>query len=164
MVTAEELASVWFFQGLPAWAIRRLAESASIKTYDGDAYLVHQHDEALAVFFLLEGTIQFLLRFEGVNDLLVGVDSRRGSLVGWSVFRLPYRHTASVRCEQPCRVLRLPADALREVIHRDPRLGLTLTRRVAMSIADRLEMTRDFLFDQGGSTLSDDHRPVRTLG
>jgi CRP-like cAMP-binding protein len=89
--------------------------------------------------------VQIFIRFQGVDDLLVGTLRQPGALIGWSVFRKPYRYTASVRCEELCRVVRIPGEVLTEVIHSDPPLGCMLLKRVAAALADRLEQTRGLL-------------------
>jgi CRP-like cAMP-binding protein len=145
MVQVEQLVRIPFLQGLPAGALRRLAETASELTVQGGNFIVHQHDQAQHVFFLGSGVVQIFIHFRGVDDLLVGTLREPGALIGWSVFRKPYRYTASVRCEEPCRVVRIPREVLDELIHREPRLGYLLLKRVAAALADRLEQTRGFL-------------------
>lgn len=150
MVSVERLSQVGFFRGLPPWALRQFAEAAGEKQLATNEFVVHQHDEAHTVFFLLAGSVQFFIRFEGVDDLLVGTMNEVGGVVGWSSFRIPYRYTASVRCEQPCRVLKVPREAFSDVFEKDPRLGYTLLRRIAGTLANRLEQTRDILVAPGG--------------
>jgi CRP-like cAMP-binding protein len=145
MVHVEQLVRIPFLQGLAAGTLRRLAEAASELTMQRGDYIVHQHDQAQHVFFLGAGVVQIFIRFQGVDDLLVGTLRQPGALIGWSVFRKPYRYTASVRCEEPCRVVRIPREVLDELIHDEPRLGYLLLRRVAAALADRLEQTRGLL-------------------
>ena len=64
-------------------------------------------------------------------------------LVGWSAFRPPYRATASVRCEQPSRLVTVPVAAFEELFERDPGLGYLILGRVAAGVADRLEQARE---------------------
>ncbi|MDN5789494.1 MAG: hypothetical protein L0H25_01320, partial [Micrococcales bacterium] len=96
------------------------------------------------------GPFAFLLRFEGVDDLLVGSTTQRGALIGWSVFRPPYRNTATVRCEQPCRLLVMPRSAFDEVFAADPRLHYEILGRVAAVVAERLKDTRQVLLMTSG--------------
>ena len=63
----------------------------------------------------------------------------------WSAFRPPYRATASVRCEQPSRLLTVPVTAFEELFERDPGLGYLILGRVAAGVADRLEQARERL-------------------
>jgi len=99
------------------------------------------------MFILLSGAVQFLIRVEGGSDLRVGITREPGALVGWSVFRAPYRYTASARCEQDTRVVRIPRDAFTELFERDDRCGVALLQRVASAMAARLEQLRDRLVE-----------------
>ena len=72
-VTAEGLAGLGFFEGIPGWALERLARSATKKQCGQGTIVVRQNDEARAVYFLLSGAVQVLVYFEGVGDLLMGV-------------------------------------------------------------------------------------------
>src|SRR6266511_2544052 len=133
-----------FFQGIPSWALIRLAEAATEEELPAGRLVLRQSDRARAVHFLLAGSVQVLIRV-GEEDLLVGVLRRPGELVGWSAFRPPYRYTASVRCEEPSRLARVPATAFEEVFERDPALAYQILQRVATSVANRLEQTRERL-------------------
>ena len=95
MVNLETLS---FFDGLPAEPLEELAGDAQERTFRPGDLIVRQHEEANTIFILLSGHVQFLLRFEGVDDLLVGQTGVPGTLLGWSALRPPYRYTATVRC------------------------------------------------------------------
>jgi CRP-like cAMP-binding protein len=138
------LGRLWFFQGIPSWALVHLAEAATEEELPAGRLVLRQSDRARAVHFLLEGSVQVLIRV-GEEDLLVGVLRRPGELVGWSAFRPPYRYTASVRCEEPSRLARVPATAFEEIFERDPALAYQILQRVATRVANRLEQTRERL-------------------
>ena len=133
-----------FFAGLPQWALARLAEAAREEELPGGRTVLHQHDRTRTVHFLLAGALQIYVRV-GDDDLLVAVLGDPGELVGWSAFRPPYRATASVRCEQPSRLVTVPVTAFEELFERDPGLGCLLLGRVAAGVADRLEQARERL-------------------
>jgi CRP-like cAMP-binding protein len=133
-----------FFQGVPRWALIRLAEAATEEELPAGGMVFRQSDRARAAHFLLAGSVQILIRV-GEEDLLVAVLRRRGELIGWSAFRAPYRYTASVRCEEPSRLVRVPAAVFEELFERDPALAYQILQRVAASVADRLEHTRERL-------------------
>jgi len=139
-VTPDELAGLRFFEGMPGWALERLAESARRRRLDKEAMVARQNDEARAVYFLLSGTVQVLVYFEGVGDLLMGVQRDPGSLVaGSSAFRHPYRYTASTRCEEPSELIRFPREAFEEIFEEDPYLGYQILKKVATALDHRLE-------------------------
>ena len=145
MTPVEQVIQIPFFQGLPAEALRELAAKSTVLALERGATLISQNDAAEHVFFLISGFVQSYIRFHGVDDLLVGTIREPGALLGWSVFRQPHRYTATVRCEEECRVLRLPREVVMKLVETQPRLGYLLLKRVAAVLANRLEQTRDIL-------------------
>jgi CRP-like cAMP-binding protein len=141
----EELAGLPFFEGVPRWALERLARSAARRRLEQGALVVRQNDEARAVYFLLSGAVQILVHFEGVGELLMGVHREPGSLIAWSAFRAPYRHTSSMRCEELTEVMRIPRDAFEEIFEEDPYLGYLILKKVAAAMDNRLEGAVTFL-------------------
>lgn len=101
-MVVDELVGLLFFDRLPEWTLERLARSAAKRWCEPNTLVARQNDEARAVYFLLSGAVQVLVYFEGLGDLLMGVQRNPGSLAaGSSAFRPPYRYTASARCEEP---------------------------------------------------------------
>ena len=150
-LTIEELAGLRFFEGVPRWALERLAESATIRRLEQGALVVRQNDEARAVYFLLSGAVQILVYFECVGDLLMGVHREPGSLIAWSAFLDPYRHTSSMRCEEPTQLMRMPRDTFEELFEEDPYLGCLILKKVAAAMDNRLEGAVTFLESSGKS-------------
>jgi CRP-like cAMP-binding protein len=121
----------------------RIAQSATTLALPAGRTFVRQYDRATAAF-LLSGSVQILMRV-GSDDLLVGVLREKGELIGWSMFRPPYRYTASVRCEGSTVVLRVPATIFEELFAKDPAFAYATLSRVALSVANRYESARDLL-------------------
>ena len=144
-ITIEELAGLQFFEGVPGWALERLARSAAIRRLEQGTLIVRQNDEARAVYFLLNGAVQILVYFEGVGDLLMGVHREPGSLIAWSAFRAPYRHTSSMRCEESTELMRMPRDTFEEIFEEEPYLGYLILKKVASAMDNRLEGAVTFL-------------------
>ena len=149
------LARLSFFQGMPQWALIRLAEAATEEEVPAGGMVLRQADRARAVHFLVVGSVQILLRV-GEEDLLVAVLRRPGELLGWSAFRAPHRYTASVRCEESSRLVRVPAAVFEELFARDPALAYQTLQRVAASVANRLEHARERLWLPPGQALPEE--------
>lgn len=145
MVSAKQLGGFAVFDSLPPSALDRLAAGADAVEFEAGAFIVHQHDEALALFILVSGAVDFLIRAEGVDDLYVGSVGAHGAIIGWSIAREPHRHTASVRCAEPCRTIRIKRSAVEAILRDDPRSGYMILRGVAEALAERLESARDLL-------------------
>jgi CRP-like cAMP-binding protein len=144
MVELSRLAGVPLVQGLPQWAMARLAAAATEEDLPAGAVVLQQYDRARAVYVLAAGSVQILIRV-GTEDLLVGVLRSPGQVLGWSAFRPPYRYTATVRCESPSHVIRFPVEAFEDVFAQDAQLGLLVLRRVVAGVAERFERARDLM-------------------
>lgn len=147
MVTIGVLKQLPFFRGLRRDVLERLATSARIVEYENDALITRQHDRAIALYLLLAGRLQFLIDVEGSGKLLVGAGREPGMVIGWSVFRAPFRYTTHVRCEGHCQLLRIPHHVIDDLIREDPGSALAMLRRITESLSTRLESERAHLLE-----------------
>ncbi len=145
MLSGAELRDVDFLAVLPDWALDRLARDASIAEFPAGAFITRQHEKADTAYFLTHGNAQVFLRFEGAGDLLIETLSESTPALGWSVFRPPYRYTASTRAETPCTAVAVPRQAFAEVFAEEPALEFHVLQQVARVVAERLERTVDLL-------------------
>ena len=76
--------------------IDALFAEAEVCEFKAGEEILHQHDEAHSLYVQLSGTVEFLIKVEGVDDLFVGMTAERGPLLGWSIVREPHRYTATV--------------------------------------------------------------------
>jgi CRP-like cAMP-binding protein len=147
MVATDVLKQLTFFQGLHGAALENLASSARIVELQNNELITRQHDRAIALYLLLSGTVQFLIQVEDTGKLMVGVNAEPGLILGWSVFLAPFRYTSDVRCEGPCRLLRIPHHVIDELMESDQSSAIILLRRVAESLADRLQSEQSKLLE-----------------
>jgi CRP-like cAMP-binding protein len=140
-VELERLMEVPFLRGLPQWALVEVAKQALEDHLAAGTVILRQHDAARDVHFLLHGAVQVLMQV-AEKDLLFAVLREPGQLIGWSVFRPPFRYTTTLRCEEDSALIRVPGAAFGEIFQRDPALGYEILKRVAFSLAERFEGAR----------------------
>jgi CRP-like cAMP-binding protein len=145
MIDQERLRALPFFAGLPEPVVAALAAQGQERYLAAGELVIEQNDEAREVWFLVEGSVELLLRYEGVGDLFMGSFQEPGSIFGWSALRPPHRYTDSVRCEQPSRLLCLSRGSFEAVMADDPHVGFVLLQRVTGEVARQLEITRGLL-------------------
>ncbi len=145
MIDEGRLRALPFFAGLAEPVVAALAAEGQERDLAAGELVIEQNDEAREVFLLEAGSVELLLRFEGVGDLFMGSFQEPGSIFGWSALRPPYRYTDSVRCEQPTRLLCFSRASLEAVMAEDPVLGFVLLQRVTSDVARQLEITRGLL-------------------
>ncbi len=147
MIDEEQLRAMPFFHDLPRSVTSAFAADGHERSMAAGDLVIEQNDDAREVFFLVEGSVGLLLRYEGVGDLFMGSFQEPGTVFGWSALRPPYRYTDSVRCEQPTRLLCIPRDSFEAVMLEDPSLAFVLLQRVTSDVVRQLEVTRG-LFGQ----------------
>lgn len=145
MVAVDALQSLSLFRNLKNEVLNTIAAAAEIVEYENNSLIIRQHDRAIALFILLSGQVQFLIHVEGVGRLLVGTGEEPGAVIGWAVFRAPYRYTTDVRCAGPCRLLRVPHHVFDGLLHDEPRAAVRILRRVAQAMARHLQAERAML-------------------
>jgi CRP-like cAMP-binding protein len=145
MVDNDVLRAVPFFVDLDSWVISALARQAEEVRLGPAELIIVQNEDARDIYFLLDGSIEVLLRYEGVGELFMGTHEQVGTLIGWSAFRPPHRYSDSVRCHRPSRLLRVPSAGFEEVMSGDPAVGYQLLRRVNAQVAQQLETTRQLI-------------------
>ena len=141
------LSAMPFFAGLDAPVLAMLSESAEEVSVAAGELVIEQGEDARDVFFLIEGSVEALLRYEGVGDLFMGTREAVGTMLGWSAFRPPYRYSDSVRSHRPSRLLSVPRSSFETLFDGDPAVAHELLRRVNIEVVQQLEITRD-LFDR----------------
>jgi len=157
MVNSNLLSQLAFFEDIPSEVICHLAEVGKDATIEPNTAIVHQHDEAQFVFFLLSGAVQFHLQTPELDNALVGVMKTPGALLGWSAFRYPYRHTTSVTTEVESHLLRIPRSAFEDIFSSHPHAGYEMLKRVNTAVANRLEQARDQLLKASRAST---HTPI----
>lgn len=145
MLDREQLRLVPFFADLPGTALATLAADAEELALPAGEPIIEQGDDAVGVFFLLDGAVEVLLHYEGVGDLFMGSFRELGTMVGWSALTPPHRYTDSVRCERPTRLLRVPRSSFERVLADDPPTGYAVLHRTAAEVNRQLEGTRGLL-------------------
>jgi CRP-like cAMP-binding protein len=131
-----------FFAGLDEPVVAALAQDADEVEVPAGDLVIEQGEDAGDVYFLLEGSVEALLRFDGVGDLFMGTHEGVGTMLGWSAFRPPYRYSDSVRSHRPSRLLRVPRASFETVFAADPAVAHELLRRVNRHVAEQVEITR----------------------
>ena len=90
-----------FFGGLPRWALVRLAEAEQEEELPAGRTVLHQHDRTRTSTSCPPAHS----RSTSVSVTTTYWWRCWVTRASWSAFRPPYRATASVRCEQPSRLI-----------------------------------------------------------
>jgi CRP-like cAMP-binding protein len=135
---------------LPAWALTELAPSVKLRTFQAGDQILAQHEKATTIFLLVDGSVNAVLGIEDGAEFTVQTLSEAGALLGWSVFRPPYRYTASVRGTTDGSVLTIPSAAFKDVFTQSPELEYMVLQETAREMSNRLHASQLNLHREAG--------------
>lgn len=147
MVSPELLRRFRFFSFMDDKELKAVFTIAHVLHLKPGDVLVESNTPADALYFLIEGHLPYymIVTTEHLPDY------RREYFVGYlnpeeifgiSALLEPYHYTATIRADEPCRVIKIDAPALRALCEVDAHLSVGLMKAVAQAAMERLEMTR----------------------
>ena len=122
------------FRGVSQRFITRIANGAEGISYKKGAVIFERGEDASHFCVLASGGVHIELA-EAQEALAV---SRPGEVFGWSALVEPYRYTATARCSQDTKVIRISRDVLEAAINEHPSEGIAVLKNLTGIIAARL--------------------------
>jgi CRP/FNR family transcriptional regulator len=125
------------FENLTEEQLGTIAEFTDVVCYLPGQILFEEGLPGECVFFLREGEVEVIFNIEESGQ--VQVDTVSGQeVVGCSALIEPYIYTATERSLTQVEVLEVNANALRELMHSDCQLGLTLQSQIIKILMERI--------------------------
>jgi CRP-like cAMP-binding protein len=146
-VTADEIARVSLFEGLPAEDLTALAAVASRRRLgDGEA-LFEQGQPARTLHVVVQGGL--VLRTEADGRSVIVESLRPGDLVGWSAMREGAVTLSTARATGSTEVIAIPIDTIVDLAAGGSRESARLIRRIVGLAARHLEASWNQLLQKG---------------
>ena len=143
MITPTMLSTSPIFAGLTEDQLTAFAMLAEDVTCVAGEALFREGEEASRLYILISGKISVQVQPTSLNQPLTIVTlGTPGQLVGWSGFMPPHYYTAAAVCQERSRLAALDGAAFNHLLDDSPTLGLTIMRRIAEVISDRLRNTQ----------------------
>jgi CRP-like cAMP-binding protein len=124
------------FKGVSQRFITRIANGAEEVSYKKGAVIFERGEDASHFCVLASGDVHIEV-VEAQEALGV---SRPGEVFGWSALVEPYRYTATARCSQDTKVIRISRDVLEAAINEHPSEGIAVLKNLTGIIAGRLKI------------------------
>jgi CRP-like cAMP-binding protein len=141
MLVLDKLDHLNFCKGLSMEYQRRLFAAGEIKAYQPGDRLFFEGQSSKEVYLLLDGKVILETAMPGQDPMPVQTVGA-GELLGWSPVLGLGVMTATARAITRCHVLALNADRILSFAAEDPNFVLEFMRRVAITLARRLNATR----------------------
>lgn len=148
----DKFREIGFLQGVADEHLAQLAAVARFIELPEAKVIFRQGEPAAHIFVVISGKVSLELCAPGVGCrriLTVG----EGELLGWSPVLEQTKLTATARTMTPVEAIEISSGQIITMCEHDPRFGYVLMRRVALSLAKRLNATRMQLLDVFGSEM-----------
>jgi CRP/FNR family transcriptional regulator, cyclic AMP receptor protein len=138
-----------FFAGLDEETVSLLAGCAINVHLRPGEYLFHEGESADRFYVVRHGRVTIELRAP-VGGGAVLDTAQEGDVIGWSWLIPPYRWMFDARATDETSAVSLDAACLRGKCEADPAVGFAVLKRVAATMAERLQSARVRLLDLYG--------------
>jgi CRP-like cAMP-binding protein len=119
------IAATPLFTGLAASKLHALLNGAHARTYPEDHLLFNAGDIADRYFVIVTGAVRLFALLEDGSETIIEVLSAGSSFAEAAIFASG-RYPVNAEAMAGCRVVRLQAATLLQMLHSEPRLGLTM--------------------------------------
>lgn len=114
-----------FAEKLSESALELLSENAAILTFENDEIITLQFSSAEQFFILYTGKVEYHLNVgDQRGALVVGENDERGTPIGWSGFREPYRFATTAKAKGTTKVVAWDNTLLRALFNNQPQIGV----------------------------------------
>ena len=158
-----------FFSDVEPETLEAIAQKGEIVEFKAQDVIFQVDEPATHFYGLLEGEIDLILIFkdrvlktdieyeEAIQATIVDEEKEiivdtvaEGQVFGWASVVGPSKRTVKAECSQNCRVIAIPADALKDMFDKDHTLGYAIMHRLCDIIAKRLRNRTDKLIEAWG--------------
>jgi CRP-like cAMP-binding protein len=147
MISPELLRRYPFFSGLSESQLKDIAMISEEKSFEDEEGVFQERNPADALYLLIDGCVDLYYEFSEESkphlykEFFIG-EINPGEPFGISALIEPFRLTSSARTSKPSRMIRINAEALRDLCHEDQNLAYTLTYQAAKIALERLNAAR----------------------
>lgn len=136
-ITLEELRQIAILSGLPNEALGHLIDFGQLLCLQPDEIVLQRWAPGDALFFVLAGLLRarLIVGFEDKTLARIGA----GEVFGEMAMLTQSPRSADVVCVEPARLLRLGADAFRQLIEKNPEAAAPILFAIARMMANRLK-------------------------
>jgi CRP-like cAMP-binding protein len=141
MVTFDHLEGLTFCKGMSREYLDLLIAAGEVRTFPTGSYLFHEGQHSASIYLLYQGEVGLEVSLPDTGPVRLQT-AGPGELLGWSPLLGLGWMTASAVALTPCWALALDVRKVLSLADEQPRFGMELMRRLAMTLARRLNDTR----------------------
>ncbi len=125
------------FRDLSEEQLHAMAEISNSVCYSPGYVLFEEGQQGECLYLLIDGDVEVFFQTEETGSNKVDTVSSE-EMVGCSAMVPPYTYTATEKALSQVEVLEINTDDLRDLIKKDPQLGLKLQQHIIETLNDRI--------------------------
>jgi CRP-like cAMP-binding protein len=123
------------FKGISQRAVQKIGSECIDESYEQGSTIFRAGEEANFFYILAEGTVEVSA---GARQSIQFTVSRPGAVVGLSALVDPYRYNTTASAKTFVRAVKVPREAIEQVLKKYPDDGLLILRHLIALMAQRL--------------------------
>ena len=148
-VKPESLADVYLLQELNPQQLATFLAACRLVSCDAQKLIIREGDAGDEMYILLEGQVQVSRKLTMLADMerdelaktLVTLSGKEKPFFGEMGLLGQKERTASVTARKECRLLVIRQKDFEELCERDPKMGVSILRRIALTAGERMLKT-----------------------
>jgi len=156
MIDIDFLDKVKIFQGLNHQQLAEIIKFCEEAEFPPEAKMFEQGEDAAYLWIVKKGQVDLRYKVAGSRsseEKTISSISEAGAF-GWSSFASPNKYRLSGYCAgQPCKLIKVDREALRQLFEQDPDMGYAVISKVAAVVGTRFHEFQEEVARQRGQDL-----------
>jgi CRP-like cAMP-binding protein len=133
------------FKGVSQRFITKIATNSDEENLKKNAVVFSKGREASHFYVLVDGAVEISIGKKTGDHFSV---NRPGEIFGWSALVEPYTYTATAKCTEETKVIKISRDLIEHTISEHPAEGLAFLKNLTSIIAQRLRYAYQWLLPE----------------
>ena len=124
------------FKGVSQRTVNKIGSVSVDESYERGAQIIKAGEQADYFYVLAEGTVEISA---GKRETIHFEIGRPGALIGLSALFEPFTYTTSASAKTDVKLIRIPREAIENVVRKYPEDGILILRHLMGFLAQRLK-------------------------
>ncbi|MBW1741012.1 MAG: cyclic nucleotide-binding domain-containing protein [Deltaproteobacteria bacterium] len=142
MTIARILHNANLFKALSDDQLKAVIQLGQVKRFEPDEEIFKQGEQAKTIYVLLDGLVRLRIKAPEELDLMAETLQEPGSVFGMAALSKSHVYNVTAKCIKSTTALAIDSGGLKEIITRDPFVGVEVMAELAQLYSNRLNNTR----------------------
>lgn len=142
MTTAQVLSRASLFRPLSDEQLGAVVRLGQVKQFDQGEVIFKQGEQAKTIYVLLNGLVRLRIKAPEELDLMAETLEDPGTVFGMAALSKSHVYNVTAQCIKHTKAFAVDTSGLKEIIARDPAVGVEVMAELAQLYSNRLNYTR----------------------